>query len=131
VLSAFLAAARQGDLAGLMRLLAPDVVFTSDGGGVVSAARRPVVGADKVARFLVGLGEKAGAEILADTVLVNGAAGAVLGLLPPGAKVVIAGVISLDVSFDGLITAIDFVANPWKLTRVPVPVAEPGTPAPT
>jgi len=51
----FLTAAATGDLGGLMALLAPDVVFTSDSDGKVSAARRPVVGADKVARLILGL----------------------------------------------------------------------------
>ena len=44
-----------GDVQGLMDLLAPDVVVLSDGGGKVSAARRPVQGADAAARFLVGI----------------------------------------------------------------------------
>lgn len=44
-----------GDLAGVTRLLAPDVVLKSDGGAKVHAARRPVVGADRVSRFVVNL----------------------------------------------------------------------------
>ena len=60
---AFLAATGSGDLAALLPLLDPDVVLTADGGGRVSAARRPVLGADRVARFLVGVaGKLAGAE---------------------------------------------------------------------
>ncbi|MBW0100138.1 RNA polymerase sigma factor SigJ, partial [Pseudonocardia sp. KRD-184] len=62
---AFAAAARAGDLAGLVAVLDPDVVLRSDGGGVVSAARHPVVGADRVARFLLGaLGRNPAAEVL-------------------------------------------------------------------
>ncbi|WP_340638827.1 nuclear transport factor 2 family protein, partial [Agromyces binzhouensis] len=52
---AFAAAAQAGDLAALTRVLDPDVTLRSDGGGVVSAARRPVLGAENVARFLLGL----------------------------------------------------------------------------
>lgn len=55
VADAFMAAAAGADLDRLMELLAPDVVFTADGGGFVPAARRPVHGADRVARFLQGL----------------------------------------------------------------------------
>lgn len=55
VARAFAAAAATGDLDALVALLDPDVVARSDGGGRVSAARRPVVGADRVARFLLGL----------------------------------------------------------------------------
>ncbi|WP_324194379.1 RNA polymerase sigma-70 factor [Nocardia blacklockiae] len=51
----FLAAARSGDLAALERMLAADVVATADGGGEVTAARRPVTGATSVARYLAGL----------------------------------------------------------------------------
>lgn len=42
-----------------MDLLAPDVVLLADGGRVVSAARRPAAGADKVAGLLLGLPDKA------------------------------------------------------------------------
>jgi RNA polymerase sigma-70 factor (ECF subfamily) len=42
-----------------MDVLAPGAVLLSDGGGKVSAARRPVVGADHVARFLLGIACKA------------------------------------------------------------------------
>jgi RNA polymerase sigma-70 factor (ECF subfamily) len=52
---AFAAANANGDLAALIGVLDPDVVLHSDGGGLVSAARRPVVGADRVARFLLGI----------------------------------------------------------------------------
>jgi RNA polymerase sigma-70 factor (ECF subfamily) len=55
-LEAFRRAVNTGDLQGLVDILAPDVVFLGDGGGVVQALPRPVVGAEKVARILaVGL----------------------------------------------------------------------------
>ncbi|MEY9989850.1 RNA polymerase sigma-70 factor (TIGR02957 family) [Streptomyces sp. V4I8] len=50
----FLTAARDGDLGGLEKLLAADVVWSSDGGGKASAALRPIEGRDKVFRFLAG-----------------------------------------------------------------------------
>lgn len=52
--AAFLYATATGDLAGLLAVLDPDVTVTSDGGGEVSAARRPVRGADRAARLLLG-----------------------------------------------------------------------------
>ncbi|MFS0793513.1 RNA polymerase sigma factor SigJ [Microbacterium sp. 1P10AE] len=55
---AFAAACANGDLAGLTALLDPSVTLRSDGGGVVSAARRPVLGVSNVARFLLGLFRK-------------------------------------------------------------------------
>ena len=51
----FFAAAASGDVQTLVSMLAPDAVWIADSGGKVSAARRPVVGADKVARALAGL----------------------------------------------------------------------------
>jgi RNA polymerase sigma-70 factor (ECF subfamily) len=56
----FLLAASDGDVEALVQLLAPDAVWTSDGGGKVSAARRPVFGADRVARVAAGLARAAG-----------------------------------------------------------------------
>lgn len=50
----FVRACGEGDLAALTEMLAADVVAWSDGGGKVTAARQPVVGRDKVIRFLVG-----------------------------------------------------------------------------
>jgi RNA polymerase sigma-70 factor (TIGR02957 family) len=55
VLGRFLVAANTGDVSALLAVLAPDVLQISDGGGRVSAARRPIIGAEPVARFLIGL----------------------------------------------------------------------------
>ena len=55
VAGAFAAACATGDLAALVGILDPDVVLRADGGGLRSSARRPVLGADRVARFLLGL----------------------------------------------------------------------------
>ncbi|WP_438354210.1 RNA polymerase sigma factor SigJ [Microbacterium sp. CJ88] len=55
---AFAAACATGDLVALTTVLDPSVVLRSDGGGHVSAARRPVHGADRVARFLLGIVQK-------------------------------------------------------------------------
>jgi RNA polymerase sigma-70 factor (ECF subfamily) len=51
----FFAAASSGDVQALMSMLAPDATWIADSGGKVSAARRPVIGAEKVARVIVGL----------------------------------------------------------------------------
>ncbi|WP_189595226.1 nuclear transport factor 2 family protein, partial [Nocardia cerradoensis] len=55
LLERFLAAASTGDVAALRNLLTADATATADGGGVINAARRPVEGADRVARYLLGL----------------------------------------------------------------------------
>lgn len=51
----FLAATITGDLQTVLSMLAPDVVWTADGGGKASAARRPIHGAHRVARAAIGL----------------------------------------------------------------------------
>lgn len=53
-LAAFQRAAETGDLQGLLDILAPEVVLLGDGGGIKQAVPRPIVGADKVARLLIG-----------------------------------------------------------------------------
>jgi RNA polymerase sigma-70 factor (ECF subfamily) len=51
----FMTAAATGDMDGLLSMLAPDVTWTADSGGKATAARRPIVGAEKVAAVMVGL----------------------------------------------------------------------------
>jgi RNA polymerase sigma-70 factor, ECF subfamily len=55
---AFLAAASSGDVEAIRELLAADAIMYTDGGGVVTAARKPIYGADKIARFMVGVQRK-------------------------------------------------------------------------
>ena len=52
LLEAFIAAAQKADMAALEALFAENVVSTSDGGGIVRAARVPVVGRERVAKFI-------------------------------------------------------------------------------
>jgi RNA polymerase sigma-70 factor, ECF subfamily len=111
---AFLAACADGRVETLVGVLAPDVVLRSDGGGLVSGvARQPVVGADNVARLLLGVASKHAA--FPWTRRVNGAT----GLVFEGADGVV-GVMGFTVA-DGRITEIDFVVNPEKLRRVVAP----------
>ena len=110
VVGAFVLAAAGGDLASLVGTLDADVVLTSDGGGVVSAARRPVLGPDRVARFILGIAAKHEGSIL--PVKVNGATGlAVMN----GED--LHSVVSLTVHGDR-ITRIDMVLAPAKLRHV-------------
>ncbi|ABW14557.1 RNA polymerase, sigma-24 subunit, ECF subfamily [Parafrankia sp. EAN1pec] len=119
VADAFLAAAAGGDLAALLRVLDPDVVLRSDGGGVVRAALRPIDGADKVARFLHGLIEKGrrqyGAAVRFVPVEVNGGAGIATYTGPR-----LVNVVALTV-WRGLVTEIDVVVNPAKLRHLTQP----------
>ena len=108
--SGFLTAAGGGDLHALITVLDPQVTLTSDGGGQVSAARHPVYGADRVARFVLGLTAKSTDEQVR-MVFVNGALG--IGLFRGDA---LSGVISLTVA-GSRITRIDFVRAPDKLRK--------------
>jgi RNA polymerase sigma-70 factor (ECF subfamily) len=106
-----LAACLTGDEAGLVRYLAEDVAFHGDGGGKAPAIRQPVHGAERVARFLVGLGRQAGPMGVTGAVVgVNGQA----GLLFRDRSGALVNVIGLDV-VDGRVAALRSVINPDKL----------------
>ncbi len=123
VLGRFADAMARADRAALVALLHPDVVLVNDGGGVVNAARRPVVGPDKVARLLLGLLERYGPGLLAGhPVLVNGE----LGLLTPATGQLAASVTVFTLR-DGLVSEIYGVFNPEKLRLGPgTPRRSPG-----
>lgn len=109
----FLAACQDGDVAGLLGLLAPDVTLRSDGGGKVRAARNPLHGAEKVARFLAGIhrrGYFARQEL--QPAEVNGSPGALLtvGGVPASA-------LAVDV-VGGRVQRIFTVVNPDKLAAL-------------
>jgi RNA polymerase sigma-70 factor (ECF subfamily) len=115
--AAFLTAAAGGDLAALVKVLAPDVVTYGDGGGHAPAARRPVAGAVKVARFFAGLFRKATLYGVAiEPVLVNGDLGIMATSEDPRLPRI--AVHALAVGADGLVTAVYNQLNPEKLTRV-------------
>ncbi|MEU3517897.1 RNA polymerase sigma-70 factor [Streptomyces sp. NPDC006654] len=108
----FLAAAAEGDLEGLMSLLAPDVRLVSDGGGKVSAALRVVVSRVKVGRFAVGVARKRMTGLSFRFLEVNGGPAV---LLLAGDEPV--GVVQLDVA-DGLVRTVHIISNPEKLRSV-------------
>ncbi|MFI2372096.1 RNA polymerase sigma-70 factor [Streptomyces sp. NPDC018833] len=109
LVESFVMAAREGDLTGLEKLLAEDITWWSDGGGKVTAARRPIVGREKVLRFLWGSAQRyAGGWALA-AAEVNGAP----SLVAHVADRLIA-VVSFEVR-DGVIAQARVVVNPDKL----------------
>jgi RNA polymerase sigma-70 factor (ECF subfamily) len=81
LLQAFGEAVTSGNVARLAELLREDAVAITDGGGRKTAARNPIQGADKIARFFIGLAAKnAGHEIRVEPAMINGAIGALLYL---------------------------------------------------
>jgi RNA polymerase sigma-70 factor (ECF subfamily) len=110
VMQTFLSAAATGDIQSLMDVLAPDVVLVTDGGGFKKAALRPILGRDKVLRFLAAVSE--GVDAVADVVVVNGA---------PALRLVVGGELDTVASMvveDGLVTGLYLVRNPAKLARL-------------
>jgi RNA polymerase sigma-70 factor (ECF subfamily) len=108
VVDRFLDAVRLGELQGLLEVLAPDVVVVADGGGLVAATRRPIVGAERVARFLMGAVEIEGFSVT--PVWLNGS---------PGAQIDFGGAVDTAVGLtveDGRITRIYAIRNPHKLS---------------
>jgi RNA polymerase sigma-70 factor (ECF subfamily) len=101
-----------GDPQGLLGVLAPEVVLIADGGGVKQAALRPVIGAEKVVRMVVGGLGKTEGTLTAGPTVVNGNPALVLRLDGE-----IDGVMAIRVE-DARITGLYYVRNPEKLTRV-------------
>src|SRR6266536_2179854 len=107
----FFAACEQGDMEGLLELLAADAAFVGDGGGKAQAFGEPISGRERIARLLVGLfnrGAQLGARVR--PVQVNGQPGGIS--LDAQGRVI--NVFTLDVA-DGRVQAVRSVVNPDKL----------------
>jgi RNA polymerase sigma-70 factor (TIGR02957 family) len=105
-LERFMAAVTSGDVQGLVEVLAPEVVLIADGGGLVPAARRPLVGAEKVVAFLARVADLS--DLVATTARFNGM---------PGARFEVGGdvtAVSLVIE-DDRITRIYAMRNPNKM----------------
>jgi RNA polymerase sigma-70 factor (ECF subfamily) len=109
----FMAATMEGDTEGLLELLSADVVAYTDGGGKVQAARKPLHGSERVARFLVTAARRGAAALAVEPVVVNGRP----GRLFRDADRQPAAVLTLDVA-DGVIQGIHVVSNPDKLAHL-------------
>jgi RNA polymerase sigma-70 factor (ECF subfamily) len=113
LLNEFMHAAGVGDLDGLVGLLAEDAVLRTDGGGIVAAARNPIHGADRVARWFLGVAEKAPPRFTMEIAPVNGQPGIVMRTDGD-----LYGVMSIDVR-DGRMQGIYIQVNPEKLHAPP------------
>ena len=117
----FFAAVREGDLDGLMELLAADAVMMADGGGKAPAIRQPLHGSEPVARLLVDLARwLRGVEVHIRPAEINGQPGAIISDRDGR----ILNVLSLDIA-DGRVRTIRGILNPEKLRHLG-PVADLG-----
>ena len=110
----FFATAATGDVDALVAMLAPDVVWTADSDGKASAARRPIVGAEKVTRLILGMLRYAGDEGRIEPAFYNGAPALVLYLRDN-----LEGIISVELT-DGKISHFYAMRNPEKLGGVTI-----------
>ena len=112
-----ISAVARGDLAAVLERLAPDVVLVTDGGATRPAARRPLVGADRVANFLVTFARRSYSRARVVPTVING---------DPGIITYLSDRIDFVAAFeiaDGAIAAIWLVRNPDKLDHVITPIA--------
>ena len=110
----FLAAAREGDLDGLVALLAPDAVLIGDGGGIARSIPHPMVGAAAIARAIIGFyGQIDEWGVTLEPAWVNGQPG--FRTIGPDGRLV--NVVGLDV-LDGHVVAIRSMLNPHKLAHL-------------
>jgi RNA polymerase sigma-70 factor (ECF subfamily) len=109
---AFLRAADSGDVTGLVRLLAADATLYSDSGGKVRAARRTIVGADRIARLFATLARKHGPPLATAPARINGLPGLVM-TDPQGLTQTLAFEIRA-----GAITTVYLIRNPEKLRHL-------------
>ncbi|MFC9944680.1 RNA polymerase sigma-70 factor [Streptomyces pratensis] len=108
----FLRALEGGDLQGLLDVLAPDVVYMGDGGGVKHAALRPIAGVDKVARLLAGGLGRNRIPITFGPTMINGSPALALHLDGE-----LDSILTVHVEA-GRISGLYVVRNPEKLSRI-------------
>jgi RNA polymerase sigma-70 factor (ECF subfamily) len=109
--TAFLTAAVSGDIDKIRDLLAADAIMYTDGGGVVTAARKPIYGAAKIARFMVRVqGKDAYPDDPVFTpVLVNGDPGVRMDSAAEG----FLSIVAIEAA-DGAIQGVRFFNNPER-----------------
>jgi RNA polymerase sigma-70 factor (ECF subfamily) len=117
----FLDAVNGGSLEDFLGVLTEDATLVSDGGASVKAARRPITGARRIARFLSSVLYRGDLPLACRRVVVNG--DVALALLSGGRLTT---VVFLDGDEQGRIDTLWFVRNPAKLARIRVAIERSG-----
>ncbi|MFT4582063.1 MAG: RNA polymerase sigma-70 factor (ECF subfamily) [Gammaproteobacteria bacterium] len=117
ILERFVGAMSTSNHTALLELLDSDVELISDGGGKVSAARRPLYGSREVSRFLIGLGKRHAGRLGGRMVKANNDWGGIVTINDE-----IDSVFSIRIS-DGRISGVYIVRNPDKLALVAKPTS--------
>ncbi len=123
VVGRLMAAMAPGDLHSVVSLLHPDVTFTGDANGRAPTAARVICGADKVARFMLGLARRYGPAFYTanQLALVNGELGSyTLGTAGDGGHWAMLPRITAMTVRDGKVCALWDIANPDKFSGSPL-----------
>ena len=112
LLGAFVEAAQKGDLAGLEEIFAADIVSSADGGGIVRAARTPVEGRERVAKFITAVAPHFWKGVEVVFIEANGGPAALV--VRDGLAVALA---MIDATAEGIVQIL-WVMRPSKLTGV-------------
>jgi RNA polymerase sigma-70 factor (TIGR02957 family) len=112
LLKAFIDASQKGDLRGLEKLFASDVVSYADGGGAVHVARLPVEGRDRAAHYFASVGAFMGEGVTIDWIETNGQASALV--LRNGAVTAVA---TIEASEEGIFRVL-LIMRPSKLAAI-------------
>jgi RNA polymerase sigma-70 factor (ECF subfamily) len=111
-LEAFLSAAQKGDLSALKEMFAEDVVSITDGGGIVGAARIPVRGRERVAKFIAAFASHFWTDVTLSWMQVNGQSSV---LIMRAGRII--ALVTVEASAQG-IDQILWIMNPAKFTSM-------------
>ena len=119
-LERFLDLLGKADVRGIERMLAADIRAVTDGGGEFTASSYPIVGPHDVAQFFVRLAASRTAGVRVRVMDLNGLPAALFEFDAPMGRRPPRLVLALNLNAEGFISGLWVIANPRKLTAVPV-----------
>ena len=119
LVSQFVQACINGDMAGLMNTLAEDITMWNDGGGIVNAARNPIYTAEKVSRFLISVTQKLPANYVSQFAIINNQPGFIIYVDDHPVSTIVLEIGRRTPDSAARIQNLRIVANPEKLRNLP------------